>query len=238
MRVAILEDDPDQAEIAGLWLQDAGCNIRSYADAESFLRAARRESFDLYLMDWELPDLSGVDALERLRSEYADDTPAIIATVRDAESDVVRALEAGADDYVVKPLRRNELTARANAILRRVAGKAIQQQIIDAPPYEIDISARQIRLRGEEIALTNRELALAILLFHNAGKVISRGHILEEIWGIENPGVTTRTVDTHVSRIRRKLALGEDNGWVLSAIYQHGYRMEKSEAGGDAVGHG
>lgn len=227
MRVAILEDDPDQAEIAGLWLQDAGCKVHAYGSAESFLRAARRESFDLYLLDWELPDMSGVDALQRLREEYADDTPAIVATVRDAEQDVVRALEAGADDYVVKPLRRSELTARINAILRRVAPKAVQDKRIDADPYNIDIGKRAISLRGREINLTNREFAVAVLLFGNAGKVISRSHILEEIWGIQNQDISTRTVDTHVSRLRKKLALGEDNGWVLSAIYQHGYRIEQ-----------
>lgn len=229
MRVAILEDDPDQAEIAGLWLQDAGCNVHQYATADSFLRATRRESFDLYLLDWELPDLSGVEALERLRREYADNTPAIVATVRDAEKDVVRALEAGADDYVVKPLRRSELTARINAILRRVAGKAVRDRCINAEPYSIDLGNHVISLRDEPVALTNREFAVAVLLFGNAGKVISRSHILEEIWGIENQDISTRTVDTHVSRLRKKLALGEENGWTLTAIYQHGYRIEQVE---------
>ena len=230
MRVAILEDDPDQAEIAGLWLQDAGCNVHKFVTAESFLRAARRDSFDLYLLDWELPDLSGVEALERLRVEHADNTPALVATVRDTEQDVVRALEAGADDYVVKPLRRSELTARINAILRRVVGRTVQHRSIDAHPYSIDLGNRVISLRSEEIVLTNREFAVAVLLFSNAGKVISRSHILEEIWGIENRDISTRTLDTHVSRLRKKLALGEDNGWTLSAIYQHGYRIEPVEA--------
>jgi DNA-binding response OmpR family regulator len=238
LRVAILEDDPDQAEIADLWLQDAGCSVHTYSTAESFLRAARRDSFDLYLLDWELPDLSGVEALERLRTEYSDDTPALVATVRDAEKDVVRALEAGADDYVVKPLRRSELTARINAILRRVAGRAVQDKSIDAAPYTIDLGNRVIKLRGEEIVLTNREFSVAVLLFSNAGKVISRGHILEDIWGIDNQDISTRTVDTHVSRLRKKLALGEENGWTLSAIYQHGYRIEQVEASTELASNG
>lgn len=238
MRVAILEDDPDQAEIAALWLADAGCRVRCYGDAHSFLQAVRRDSFDLYLLDWELPDRSGVEALEQLRGEYADTTPAIVATVRDAEQDVVRALEAGADDYVVKPLRRNELAARVNAILRRVSGKTMQEQVIDAHPYRIDLVSRAITLRGQDIALTNREFSLAVLLFRNPGKMISRGHILEQIWGIENDNVSTRTVDTHISRLRKKLAINDANGWSLAAIYQHGYRIEKLEAGEAIESHG
>lgn len=233
MRIAILEDDPDQAALIGLWLTNAEHHVDSSADAASFLRTVRRDSYDLYLLDWVLPDLSGIEVLEKLRGEMNDFTPVVIATVKDDEHSIVRSLETGADDYLVKPIRHAELVARVGAVLRRAGGGA-GQEILDAAPYALGIAKKEARLNGEAISLTNREFELALFFFRNAGKMLSRGHILEAIWGIENEAVTTRTVDTHVSRLRKKLKLCEEHGWVLSAIYQHGYRMEK--VAGDTEG--
>lgn len=227
MRVAFLEDDPDQAEIVSLWLKDAGHSVDVSADAAAFLRAVRRDSFDMYVLDWVLPDMSGIDVLRKLRAEMQDYTPVVIATAKDEEQSIVRGLEAGADDYLVKPIRRAELVARVSAIFRRVAGGKSEDDVVDAAPYTLDAARKSVTLDDDEITLTNREFALAAFLFRNPGKMLSRAHILEAIWGIENTAVSTRTVDTHISRLRRKLGLGEENGWKLSAIYQHGYRMER-----------
>ena len=227
MRVAILEDDPDQVDIVSLWLRDAGHTVTACVDAQSFLRAVRRDSYDMYVLDWVLPDMSGIEVLRKLRGEMQDFTPVIIATAKDEEQSIVRGLEAGADDYLVKPIRQGELVARVSAILRRAAGGKTGDDPIDATPYSFDPATNSVELDGEAISLTNREFALAGFLFRNPGKMLSRSHILEAIWGIENAAVSTRTVDTHISRLRRKLKLGPDNGWKLSAIYQHGYRMER-----------
>lgn len=225
MRIALLEDDLDQAALISLWLEDADHTVDSHADAASFLRAVRRDSHDLYLLDWVLPDMSGIEVLEKVRTEFDDFTPVVIATAKDEEQSIVRGLEAGADDYLVKPIRRAELVARVAAVLRRTAGLAREQ--LDVAPYSLNLNDKTVSLHRETISLTNREFDLALFLFRNAGKMVSRSHLLEAIWGIENKAVSTRTVDTHVSRLRKKLRLGTDHGWVLSAIYQHGYRMEK-----------
>jgi len=177
------------------------------------------------LLDWVLPDMSGIEVLEKVRTEFDDFTPVVIATAKDEEQSIVRGLEAGADDYLVKPVRRAELVARVAAVLRRTAGLAREQ--LDVAPYSLNLNNNTVSLHGQTISLTNREFDLALFFFRNAGKMVSRSHLLEAIWGIENKAVSTRTVDTHVSRLRKKLKLGTDNGWVLSAIYQHGYRMER-----------
>lgn len=227
MRIAILEDDPDQADLVCLWLQDAGHSVSCSNDGASFLRVVRRDSYDMYMLDWVLPDMSGIEVLHKLRAEMADYTPVVIATVKDEERSIVTGLEAGADDYLVKPIRRAELVARISAILRRASGGKSEDDAVEAAPYVIDLTSQTISYDGRDVTLTNREFALAVFLFRNPGKMLSRAHILEAIWGIENTAVSTRTVDTHVSRLRRKLKLGVDNGWKLTAVYQHGYRIEK-----------
>ena len=226
MRIALLEDDPDQSKLVTYWLESAGHTVSCNATGSGFLRGARRDSFDAYILNWIVPDLNGIKVLRKLRNELNDQTPAIITTVKDEERSIVRALREGADDYLVKPVRRAELVARIDAVCRRAAGSNSANSV-DTSPYTPDSARHTLVLDNETIALTNREFELAMFLFRNAGKVLSRNHILEAIWGIENDELTTRTVDTHVSRLRKKMKLGEDNGWRLSSVYQHGYRLER-----------
>jgi len=226
VRIALLEDDPDQSKLVSYWLESAGHTVSCNATGSGFLRGARRDSFDAYILDWIVPDLNGIKVLRKLRTELNDQTPAIITTVKDEERSIVRALREGADDYLVKPVRRAELVARIDAVCRR-AGGSNPADVVDTTPYTIDSARHALALNDETIALTNREFELALFLFRNAGKVLSRNHILEAIWGIESDELTTRTVDTHVSRLRKKMKLGEDNGWRLSSVYQHGYRLEQ-----------
>ncbi|MEO1034356.1 MAG: response regulator transcription factor [Pseudomonadota bacterium] len=236
LRIAMLEDDPDQAEIVNLWLEDDGFSVAHRPDSSAFLRLIRHDSFDLYFLDWVVPGMSGIEVLRKVRREMNDKTPVVIATVKNEEQNIVRALNAGADDYLVKPVRRGELLARLRAVLRRTGvGNHGTDTTVDAEPYHFNMTQQSVQLRTERVELTNKEFELAVFLFRNPGKLLSRNHILEAIWGIDNAEVSTRTVDTHVSRLRKKLELGSDNGWKLSSVYQHGYRLEavalQAEAG-------
>ena len=209
------------------WLGDAGHNCSHFNNGREFLRRALRESYDLLMLDWMLPQMSGLEVLQKIRQSGKNFTPVIFITARDEETDIVRALEAGADDYMAKPIRYKELVARVAALARRAAGGRAADELPDTEPYKFDLKRKTVGLGAEEVELTHREFDLALFMFRNSGRVVSRGHILESIWGMHGADLNTRTVDTHISRLRKKLQLNESNGWQLSAIYQHGYRLER-----------
>lgn len=228
MRIAMLEDDRDQSSTVAAWLHEAGHDIHQYAHPRELMKIAGRESFDLFLIDWNLPEISGEAVLTWLRKDRADTTPVIFVTARDAEEDIVAALGAGADDYIVKPVRRLELLSRIEAVLRRSRPREPERDL-DLPPYHFDLIAKQCYVHGELAELTDKEFELALFLFRNLGRLLSRGHLLEAVWG-RNPNLATRTIDTHVSRLRSKLALRPENGYRLVPTYNYGYRLEQIQA--------
>ena len=228
LRIALLEDDPAQAELLHRWFVSAKHRCYRFENAGSFLRAIHRESFDLVVIDWGLPDIPGDEVLERLRGESKWRVPVLFITSRDREEDIVHALEKGADDYMVKPVKRAETLARLAALARRAATTGDEDQIISLGDYRIDSKRRAVTCGTTVFELTQKEYELALFLFRNVGRLLSRGYILENVWG-RRPDLNTRTVDTHVSRIRAKLRLTPDNGWRLTAVYQHGYRLERLE---------
>jgi DNA-binding response OmpR family regulator len=230
MRIAVLEDDPEQAMLLATWLESSGHHCSPHQTSDAFLKTVLRESFDLLILDWMVPRMSGIDVMRRFRESARDYTPVLIVTARDTEDDVVHALEAGADDYMSKPLRKNELLARVAALARRGRSGAAVEQLADSAPFTFDLDSHTISLFGDPIDLTEREFELALFMFRNAGRVVSRGHILQILWGVQQSEVQTRTVDTHISRLRKKLHLGGDSGWQLTAVYQHGYRLARAPA--------
>lgn len=227
VRVGVLEDDPDQGRLYQLWLEAAGYRTRLFLDASSFRRHLADEPLDIALVDWELPDASGLEVLDWLRESPENGLPVIFITVRDRESDIVNALRRGADDYLVKPLRQGELLARIGAVLRRSVSGVELESPTEFGPYVLDSVHKRVLLHGREIPLTQREYELAAYLFRRRGRVVSREALLADVWKMP-ADVPTRTIDTHMSRLRKKLELSGEHGWRLTAIYQHGYRLEPS----------
>lgn len=224
MRIALLEDDEMTAKLVSVWLNGASHAVHHFSSGSSLLQAVQRDSFDLLLLDWVLPDIQGDEILQKVRSTLGWALPVIFMTQKGLQEDIVRGLELGADDYMIKPVTSSELLARINAVVRRSKPQT-REQVLDYGPYHLDLRARILQRGGEPIFLTQKEFDLAAFIFRNIGQLVSRGHILEAVWG-RNASVTTRTVDIHMSRLRRKLGLGSASGWRLSAIYNHGYRLE------------
>lgn len=241
MRIGLLEDDTSQIELISLWAKEAGDQLQPYSTGKSFREALNKESFDLLVLDWHLPDTTGIEELDWLRGEKASNTPVIFITSRDSEESVVEALDHGADDYMVKPVTKGITLARIKALQRRnkisdnetisadadkLMAEAEPADIENYAPYEVNNPERSISVNGEAVKLTNKEFELAAYLFRNAGCLVSRDFLLETIWGTR-ADLNTRTVDTHVSRIRSKLGINPAAGWQLSSIYQRGYRLFK-----------
>ncbi len=240
MRIGLLEDDLSQIELISLWASEAGDHLQSYTSGKSFREAMNTENFDLLVLDWHLPDTTGIEELDWLRGEKASSTPVIFITSRDSEQSVVEALDHGADDYMVKPVTKGVTLARIKALQRRnkigdtlaTSGSGMANEtdrvsaILDFDPYLINTAEHSISVNGEVIKLTYKEFELAAYLFRHAGCLVSRDHLLEFIWGTR-ADLNTRTVDTHISRIRSKLGINPAVGWQLSSIYQRGYRLSR-----------
>ena len=225
VRIAILEDDPDQLALIKRWVSEDSHDVHAFMDGRETMKQAGRESFDLFILDWQVPDVSGADVLKWLRANVSKSVPVLFVTVRDSEQDIVFALEQGADDYMVKPVRRQELIARMRALLRRAYPREEQKQL-SFPPFEIDIQRGEIKKQGAKVDLTPKEFELTVTLFRNLGRLMSRGHLQETVWG-RSGDLATRTVDTHVSQVRKKLDLRPETGYRVVPIYNYGYRLEK-----------
>jgi DNA-binding response OmpR family regulator len=228
MRVAVVEDDPDQAGLLRLWLQDAGYECQLFSCGMDAIKALQKESFDLVLLDWLLPDLNGDKVLEWIRESLDWRIPVIFVTQRDSGEDIAYALDHGADDYVLKPIKPLELKARIQALTRRLSGEKERRQL-EYGPYRLDIEGHRLYVNNQHVELTQREFELALFFFRNAGRLLSRSYLLESVWG-HNTEINTRTLDTHISRLRKKLLLGPENGWQLKSVYHHGYRLEECSA--------
>jgi DNA-binding response OmpR family regulator len=229
LKIAVLDEDRELSALLCLWLEADGNQCQIFESGEDFLRQHRVTDFDVILLDWMLPGVDGESVLDQLRKNGKTEVPVIFITSRTMEEDMVHILDAGADDYLTKPLRQQELLARIRAVTRRAQQRLMAPTTLEIGPYYFNPANRSLTLNGEDIKLTDKEYELAYYLFSNLGRLVSRDQILSMVWGYEND-LNTRTVDTHISRIRKKLRLMPETGWRLNSIYHRGYRLEQPEA--------
>ena len=230
MRIAVLDDDPAQADLVCQTLSAAGHICHAYAEGRALVRQLRRQTFDLLVLDWNVPDMSGEEVLRWVRESLSERLPVLFMTSRSRETDITSILNTGADDYVVKPVSSGVLLARVGSLLRRaykLNTAALKETFGD---YEFDLSSKHVLVRGTAVAVTQKEFDLALLLFQHLSRPLSRAHILDVIWK-QATEIPSRTMDTHVSMLRSKLGLRPENGYRLTPIYGYGYRLERIEKG-------
>ena len=226
-RIAVLEDDPSQAKLVQTWISSQGYLCRLFERGHDILDSVLRDTYDLVILDWRVPDLSGEEVCRAIRKSVREPLPVLFTTGRDREEDIVYGNTAGADDYLTKPVRRMEFRARVEALLRRARGHGRDSDApIEAGTFRLDPHGRTLHKGAALLELTQKEFEMAALLFRNIGRLLSRSYLLDTVWGI-SADVSTRTVDTHASQLRSKLGLYPEEGWRLSAVYQHGYRLER-----------
>jgi len=217
--IVLVEDDPNIADLVGLYLRDAGYRVYQATDGEQGLEYVQTRSPKLVILDVGLPGtIDGLEVCRRLRADR--DVPVIMLTARDGEIDRVLGLELGADDYITKPFSPRELVARVKAILRRTEGPGRGPAIVTVGDIEVDVGRREARVSGQAVALAAREFDLLQHLAEHRGLALSRRQLLDGVWGSDWVG-DDRTVDVHVRQLRRKLG----DALPLDTVWGVGYRL-------------
>lgn len=225
MKILAVDDEPAQAALLRDTLIAEGFDVRSATAGAEAIRFLETDTVDLVVLDWNLPDISGLEVVAWIRTRIGRDLPVLFLTNRAREDQLVVALEAGADDYMVKPIRRHELIARVRALLRRAYPVNSQPASINIGRYRLDLVTETAFLSDEPIKLTSREFTVAVALFQNCGRAMPRDALIKSIWGRHSDHIS-RTLDTHIYRVRSKMRIGPENGLRLRAVYNHGYRLE------------
>jgi len=219
VRILIAEDDSELREIMAGYLAREGYQVAGVADGESVLKAVSSMRPDLLILDWMLPQISGLDLARSLRAE-GHRVPIIMVTARGEEPDIVLGLEMGADDYLTKPVSVRQLVARVRAVLRRSRADPPPADVIEWGSVRIDFEARTVERAGVEVPLTPTEFQILAVLVRNPNRVFSRLQILEAALGTYYEGYE-RTIDSHISHLRRKLA-GEPR---IETVHGIGYKV-------------
>lgn len=227
MKIAVLEDDAVEAQLIQRILTSAGHICTGFSTGASLLKNLKTDAYDLLLLDWALPDMTGYDVLNWVRTNLGPEIIVLFLSNHDLEENIVASLMAGGDDYLVKPARSAELLARIHSMARRLSASAtlVDNGLLEVGPYRLNKILKTAEVRGVAIELKPKEFNIALLLLQNAGAIVSRETLMEEVWGRELI-TTSRTLDTHISQVRRKLMFGPENQVKLSTVYSLGYRLD------------
>ncbi len=224
-RVLIVEDEESLADPLAFLLRKEGFEATVAADGPSALAEFDRSGADIVLLDLMLPGMSGTDVCRQLRARSG--VPVIMVTARDSEIDKVLGLELGADDYVTKPYSARELIARIRAVLRRLGegDDGVGDSILEAGPVRMDVERHVVSVHGEQVPLPLKEFDLLEYLMRNKGRVLTRGQLIDRVWGADYVG-DTKTLDVHVKRLRSKIEADPGNPVHIVTVRGLGYKLE------------
>ena len=223
-RVLIVEDEESLADPLAFLLRKEGFETTVAVDGPAALAEFDRTGADIVLLDLMLPGMSGTEVCKQLRARSA--VPVIMVTARDSEIDKVLGLELGADDYVTKPYSARELIARIRAVLRRgTEADEISDAILEAGPVRMDIERHIVSVDGAKIPMPLKEFDLLEYLMRNKGRVLTRGQLIDRVWGSDYVG-DTKTLDVHVKRLRSKIETDPANPTLLVTVRGLGYKLE------------
>ncbi|RXW32950.1 response regulator transcription factor [Propioniciclava flava] len=221
--VLIVEDEESYRDALGFMLEREGFEVILASDGAEGLVQFERHGADIVLLDLMMPGLSGTEVCRRLRQRST--VPIIMVTARDAEIDKVVGLELGADDYVTKPFSHRELVARVRAVLRRGHDVELVPDVIEAAGVRMDVERHEVWVDGRPVRLALKEFELLEMLLRNAGRVMTRGQLIDRIWGADYVG-DTKTLDVHVKRLRGKIESDPANPALLLTVRGLGYKFE------------
>jgi two-component system, OmpR family, response regulator RegX3 len=222
-RVLVVEDEESYSDALAYMLRKEGFDVAVANTGDAGLEEFERNGADIVLLDLMLPGIPGTEVCRRIRQ--TSNVPVIMVSAKDDEVDKVVGLELGADDYVTKPYAPRELVARIRAVLRRGGEVDLAPATLDAGPVRMDVERHTVSVRGEEVAMPLKEFELLELLLRNAGRVLTRGQLIDRVWGSDYVG-DTKTLDVHVKRLRAKVESDPGNPVHLVTVRGLGYKFE------------
>ena len=226
MYIGLLEDEPHLAQHVCEILESAGHTVSVFNNGADMVKAIGRDTIDLFVLDWRVPRMTGIEVLKHIREVRGLKEPVLFLTSRTDEQDITEALNAGADDYCSKPVRPQEFLARIRALLRRTypehSNEETTRTLLD---YKFNKLDNSVSFSEQHIVLSEKEFKLALFLFENHERAVSRERLLQEIWGGAGDALS-RSLDVHVSWLRKKLDLAATSQTLrLKPIYGFGYRL-------------